>query len=320
VFSDVDEPKVIVAMACLGNGAKIDPRTRHWLKFDARTGELLQQSKPAVQRQKEQPLVGRLMDIMFRLHSDLYARLPGQLFLGLMAFLFVVAIVSGLLLYNPYMKKLDFGTVRAHRSKRLKWLDLHNLLGAVTLAWALVVGATGVCNELAGPLFRVWMATDVQAALVPWHDAAVPVQAQMSSVQGAYDVVRAALPGTVVESMTFPNSQFGSPYHYLLWTKGDSPLTSRLFNAALVDARTGKLSALLNMPWYLRVLQLSRPLHFGDYGGLPLKIIWAVLDLLTIIVLGSGLYLWFVRRRQIKERLEKLVAAHGDRLLSKASS
>ena len=37
--------------------------------------------------------------------------------------------------------------------------------------------------------------------------------------------------------------------------------------------------------------------HFGDYGGVPLKIIWALLDVVTIIILGSGLYLWVARRR-----------------------
>jgi uncharacterized iron-regulated membrane protein len=49
------------------------------------------------------------------------------------------------------------------------------------------------------------------------------------------------------------------------------------------------------MPWYVTALFVSQPLHFGDYGGMPLKIIWAVLDVLTIIVLGSGLYLWLRR-------------------------
>jgi uncharacterized iron-regulated membrane protein len=37
--------------------------------------------------------------------------------------------------------------------------------------------------------------------------------------------------------------------------------------------------------------------QLGDYGGLPLKIVWALLDVVTIVVLGSGLYLWWVRRR-----------------------
>jgi uncharacterized iron-regulated membrane protein len=33
---------------------------------------------------------------------------------------------------------------------------------------------------------------------------------------------------------------------------------------------------------------------------MPLKIIWALLDLLTIIVIGSGQYLWRVRRRKMR--------------------
>jgi uncharacterized iron-regulated membrane protein len=42
---------------------------------------------------------------------------------------------------------------------------------------------------------------------------------------------------------------------------------------------------------------MSQPLHFGDYGGMPMKILWAVLDVLTIVVLISGIYLWIVRRK-----------------------
>jgi uncharacterized iron-regulated membrane protein len=35
---------------------------------------------------------------------------------------------------------------------------------------------------------------------------------------------------------------------------------------------------------------MSQPLHFGDYGGLPLKALWALFDIITIAVLCSGLY------------------------------
>jgi uncharacterized iron-regulated membrane protein len=86
----------------------------------------------------------------------------------------------------------------------------------------------------------------------------------------------------------------------VVWTKGKEPLTSRLFSPVLVDARSGVLASAVTMPWYLRALELSRPLHFGDYGGMPLKIIWVLLDLVTIFVLGSGLYLWFARSRAAK--------------------
>ena len=31
-------------------------------------------------------------------------------------------------------------------------------------------------------------------------------------------------------------------------------------------------------PWYLNALLLSQPLHFGDYGGVPMQWLWAALD------------------------------------------
>src|SRR3546814_20389640 len=51
------------------------------------------------------------------------------------------------------MTKLPFGMVRRDRSRRLKWLDLHNLLGIGTAGWLLVVGLTGVINTLDEPLY-----------------------------------------------------------------------------------------------------------------------------------------------------------------------
>ena len=46
------------------------------------------------------------------------------------------------------------------------------------------------------------------------------------------------------------------------------------------------------------LLLASQPLHFGDYGGLALKILWALLDIATIVILGSGLYLWLGKGRR----------------------
>lgn len=45
------------------------------------------------------------------------------------------------------------------------------------------------------------------------------------------------------------------------------------------------------------------------YGGMPLKIIWAVLDVVSIVILGSGLYLWLGRRKApLEKRLAELDA------------
>jgi uncharacterized iron-regulated membrane protein len=115
-------------------------------------------------------------------------------------------------------------------------------------------------------------------------------------VQAVYQHVRQALPGMRLLSIGFPDPGEGTPHQYVVWMHGDRTLTSRLFEPVLVDARDGRLLGVAPMPWYLRLLEVSRPLHFGDYGGLPLKILWALFDLVTIAVLGSGLYLWLARR------------------------
>lgn len=80
---------------------------------------------------------------------------------------------------------------------------------------------------------------------------------------------------------------------------GDTPLTSCLLKPVLLDAETGVVADTRELPCYLKALFVSQPLHYGDYGGLPLKTIWARLDLFTIVVLGSGLYLCVARRRKV---------------------
>ena len=109
-----------------------------------------------VKRWKRPSANGGLMLFILRLHVDMFAGLPGKLLLAFMGLLFVVAIVSGTVLYLPFMRRLKFGTVRQDKSTRLRWLDLHNLIGVVTLTWALVVGVTGVISACADLIIAAW--------------------------------------------------------------------------------------------------------------------------------------------------------------------
>jgi uncharacterized iron-regulated membrane protein len=129
------------------------------LLVDARTAQML--PEPPVQG-------GRFMKMMYHLHVDLYADLWGKLFLGLMGLLLLIAVISGVVLYAPFTRKLAFGTVRHERSRRVRWLDLHNVLGIVTLVWLLVVGATGVINTWADLLLDVWQKTELAEMTKPY--------------------------------------------------------------------------------------------------------------------------------------------------------
>ncbi|WP_345535397.1 PepSY domain-containing protein [Variovorax defluvii] len=252
---------------------------------DARTGQVLAQPK----------FDEGFMWVMFKLHVDLFAGLPGKLFLGFMGLLLLVAIVSGVVLYAPFMRKLDFGTVRRERRPRLKWLDLHNLLGIVTLVWAFTVGATGMINTWADLLIKYWQHDQLSSLLAPYRGQPETPKAERASLQRTLEVALAQAPGMKVSFIAFPGTAFSSPHHNTVFLRGPEPLTSRLLRPVLVDARTNEATASPKLPWYLTALLVSQPLHFGDYGGMPMQIIWALLDIATIIVLGSGLYLWLRR-------------------------
>ncbi|WP_454725449.1 MULTISPECIES: PepSY-associated TM helix domain-containing protein [Cupriavidus] len=277
----------------------------HVVRFDARSGNIIRAARSG---EHTSPM---WMGLMFRLHTDWFMGLGGELLLAAMGLLFVIATVSGVALYGPFMKTLPFGTVRKDRSRRLRWLDLHNLLGIVTVAWVLAVGTTGIVNQLATPLYDIWRAHALGGLLAAGRSQ--PMPAHLASVQAAYETALRAEPARRVRSIRFPDGQLGSPQHYLIWTQGDTPLTSRLARPVLVDARSGQLTATLSLPWYLTLLLTARPLHFGDYGGLPLKVLWGLLDIMAIAVLGSGVYLWIARRGSRAGRAERLAMARGAR-------
>ncbi len=239
---------------------------------------------------------GGVTDFLLRLHTDLFLGLWGELFLGAMGVFFVTALVSGVVLYAPFMRKLDFGTLRVSRSRRLKWLDYHNLLGIVALAWATAVGASGVINSFATPIMQVWKTNELAAMTRAYAGRAVLPPTSYGSLDRAMAAARRAVPGYAPQFIAFPGGAFSSPHHYAVYFQGATPLTRRLLTTALIDAETGNVTDVRPMPWYVRALSLSQPLHFGDFGGLPMKLLWAALDMNVIIVLGSGVYLWLGRR------------------------
>lgn len=287
VARDPDEPNAWY----VGLGERVDaPALSAYYTYDARTGELL----------AEYPLNEGFMNVLWRLHYDMFAGLPGTLFLGFMGLMLVASLVSGVVLYGPFMAKLEFGTVRRARAARTRWLDLHNLLGIATVVWVLVIGATGVINTLAIPIFGQWQSTEL-AAMTEGYGGEPPPAGQLS-VERALAAAHRAVPDSGLSFIAFPGNEYTSPHHFAAFMQGATPLTSKLLTPVLIDAGTNEVSARGEMPWYVTTLLLSQPLHFGDYGGLPLKIVWAVLDLIAIVVLGSGVYLWLGKRAPLQAR------------------
>jgi uncharacterized iron-regulated membrane protein len=289
-FSD-DDPVVLVSTATTGDPLREDV---HYQRFDLRDGW---------QYELPPPRKG-FMYVMMRLHVDMFADLPGTLFLGAMGLLLVVSIVSGVVLYAPFMRKLPFGVLRA--SRRTYWLDTHNLLGIVTVVWLGVVAFTGSITTLAKPIMTTWQSTELKAMTSIPPDN--PGATAFVSPDAVVALLRQAAPTLDVRFLAFPGTPLAGPHHIGVYMVGNSPLTSRLRTPAMVDASSGRLVDMREMPLYVQALFVSFPLHFGDYGGMPLKILWAVLDIISIVVLGSGLYLWLAKPARKRRKANPTLA------------
>jgi uncharacterized iron-regulated membrane protein len=199
MFWDRDEPELV--MLSIGKTVDSDPAKNRIAKLDARTGQYLE----------EHDYQSHITWIFYKLHVDMYAGLPGKLFLGFMGFLFCIAIVSGVVLYWPSTRKLDFGTVRRKRSRLLRWLDLHNLLGVVTVIWALTVGFTGVINTWADLMFKAWQGGQLAEMVAEYKERPAPQQA--TSVHAAVAAARELMPDMTPSFVAFPGNPFRSKSH-----------------------------------------------------------------------------------------------------------
>lgn len=296
---DIDRPVVNVTS---GPSADAPGSAMHFASFDLTSGDLV---PPADNGES-------VMEFILQLHTDMFLGLPGMLFLGFMGTLFALSVVSGVVLYAPFMRKLEFGTLRRHQSKRLKWLDYHNFLGIVAVAWLLVVGLTGVINTLEEPIIETWKSQEL-ADLIASNEG-VSASASRASLDAAVNAAIEEAPEMELQFVAFPGSGFSTKAHYAVFLHGRTPVSEYVIAPVLIHAGTGEVAGLREMPWYAKALSLSRPLHFGDYGGLLLKLVWAVLDLLTIFLLVTGVYLWLARgnrRMRVERQLDDTIGVQA---------
>ena len=296
---DIDRPVVNVTS---GPSADAPGSAMHFASFDLTSGDLV---PPADNGES-------VMEFILQLHTDMFLGLPGMLFLGFMGILFVLSVISGVVLYAPFMRKLEFGTLRRHQSKRLKWLDYHNFLGIVAVAWLLVVGLTGVINTLEEPIIETWKSQELADLIASNEDEAA--SDSRASLDAAVNAAIEEAPDMELQFVAFPGSGFSTEAHYAVFLHGRTPVSEHVIAPVLIHAGTGEVAGLREMPWYAKALSLSRPLHFGDYGGLLLKLVWALLDLLTIFLLVTGVYLWLARgnrRMRVERQLDETVSVQA---------
>ncbi len=256
----------------------------------------------------EQPS-SELADFINQLHYQLAIPAGGGLLnigmtlMGFIAVLYGVALFSGLVIHWPKIGK-ELLALRHQGNVRRYWKNLHNLIGVVSLPFHLIMSITGAAMGLFtvmavllgalvfGPQLQGVIAEETEVWPAP---QAVGEPHQMSLMADYLSAARHEVPGLEVawvEVRGYGDSQgwldvAGSVPGYL-GHHAHVVLDPMLKPLRVISPASRNLNQASLSPVY--------SLHFGDYGGLPLKLMYFVLGLLGCLLFVSGNILWCERR------------------------
>lgn len=282
----IDEENPTVIQVRSGRDGSREFRGARRLTYDARTGH-------EIERREND---GGFFDWLLALHRDLLLGANGKLYVGFVGLVYLFTLISGAFIYGGFMKTLTFAELR-----RLTWrsffADLHKFVGASLLFWALLIGATGTLLAFNSTLLKIYQYTELRALNAKYADAA-PSTTTTASLAAAVGAAEAAKPEGVLSFIAFPDTQFSVPNHFIMLFHGREGFAEKLIELVVVDAVTGAVSEVRELPLYLKTLVLSEPLHFGDYGGWPLKLLWLAFTLAFLVMPISGLLIFAEKRRR----------------------
>ena len=241
----------------------------------------------------------RLVYILLNLHYNLLSGTAGKIAVLLTGVALLLLTVTGFQLYRrSILKVITFRQTISRKSRRSLFSSLHRVVGVWALVFNLLMCVTGIS-----------LAISVVNAALKGGNAAIQVPALPVSVDAAIKEIETTYPGFEVTYARFPVSEEGTlqfrgrfrtyPAYY-----------GAIYSTVLVNYKTGEIEStdfLREHPWHERLLTVLHPLHFGDYAGLFVKILYCIGGLMPGILSITGFLLWRYRRKQppVKKLLAK---------------
>lgn len=230
-----------------------------------------------------------LVELHYTLLLGVWGTVAGLIFALILLFLGI----SGIILHRKFWRKLF--SLRWDKSMAATCSDLHKLVGIWASPVIIILAFTG----------GYWNAAEVLEESS--HD-----HSQVSSPEPiAKDISLAALRQDAqrrIEGMalTYVVMPYEPGKHITFYGKvaSGNPLNSDYASGVSYSPKTGEQV----MQWDVRqsgflaeFIDSFRTLHFGTFGGLTSRIIWAVAGMLPLILSFTGVYLWYRRKHKRKE-------------------
>lgn len=242
-----------------------------------------------------------LTDWLLELHYTLLLQDAGLLVSGLIAVVLCLLGITGVWMHRHFWKNLF--TLRRKARLVLYFSDLHKLAGVYASPVLLVLGFTGA----------YWNLTHYAHELEEHADGHQHYRMQKRlysdslSLQAMREESERALDGFTATYISLPWEP-GKHIQFFGDVGSANPLLSQYASSVAFDAQTGERTGeydIRSAGVGAKTLDSFRRLHFGDFAGLPSRIIWCVLGLSPLLLAITGLTLWVKRRPQRRRAAAK---------------
>jgi uncharacterized iron-regulated membrane protein len=276
-------------------GDRLLPRAVH---VDPGTGRILGEHDPP----------STLAGWLFLLHFNMFAGDTGHAIVGVAGAVLVVITLTGIWLWWPTFRRFAFGfRIRWRRPAFVLNYDVHRVVGIVSLPLVFVVALTGMFLVFYGVGSRVVHALFLTTPEAAAETTTMPHLAKPArafplplSLDDTANIAATLLPGSRPSSMYISGPR-GANVKVWLRAAGDIrpnvgswhvwvDRASGMVTSAMLPQNT-PLAAHADETWVIA-------LHYGTYGGEIVRLVYFVGGLIPVMLLGTGVAHWWLRRRR----------------------
>jgi len=244
-------------------------------------------------------------ELLYRLHFLNQIPVIGIYIAGLVAFFFLFAIVTGVIIH---WKKIisNFYVFRPQAKLKTIWTDAHTVLGVIGLPFQFIYALTSCffCLSVLVLLPANFLYDNDQQQLMEDlrpMTITYPIETksdQEFTLNQFRDQTLAKWEHFSIKQVYLRNYGVTNMKYQVDGIVDDEFIGN---GRIVYHVLTGEIEAVKN-PYkanYLEGVELTmRRLHFADYGGLPLKMIYFILALITCFVIITGVLMWLAARNK----------------------
>ena len=239
------------------------------------------------------------VDWMVDLHRNLLSGGTGRSVVGALGIILFVLSATGLLMWLTGARNWRaWISVRRRGSATRFNYELHRVSGLWAYAFLAMISFTGI--ELAYPnAFR----GAVESLTGKPANVKGPKGARAGSTLPFDEYLRlgrAAMPDGVPVELRLPESGKG-PVDLRLYRAGDLAPGG---NHVYLDAGSGAVlmvDRIVDRPMGARFLAAMSPIHYAQFGGIPVKAAWALFGLTPVLLFVTGLIAWWRPARKPRQ-------------------